>query len=238
VTALVAEGLVAGYGSTTVLRGVDLVVPSGAVVALLGANGAGKTTMLRALSGALPISAGSVRVGGEEVSEHPPHRRAAAGLALIPEGRGIFRELTVRENLALFAAAAGDPEGQERAVAAFPKLGQRFDQLAGTMSGGEQQMLALTRASIGPPAVVMFDEVSMGLAPVVVDEIFGFVSALSSAQTSMLLVEQYVHRALAVADYVYILDRGSINFAGEPSELAGEDVFERYLAGADAGAGA
>jgi branched-chain amino acid transport system ATP-binding protein len=228
---LEARGIHAGYQATPVLRDVDLTVPRGAVVALLGPNGAGKTTLLRVLSGTIPPTAGTVRLDGQDITTWPPHRRLRAGMALIPEGRGIFRELTVRVNLALFAAAVDDGDAEARAVEAFPKLGQRLDQVAGTLSGGEQQMLSLCRAHIGDPGLVLLDEVSMGLAPVVVDEIFAFLARLAASGRSLLLVEQYVDRALAIADYVYLLDRGRVAFAGEPAELAADDVFARYLAG-------
>lgn len=223
------QGITAGYGATTVLRGIDLVVPDRAVVALLGANGAGKTTLLRVACGLLSPSAGRVFVDGNDVTGRRPHVLQKAGVCHIPEGRGVFPNLTVRENLELQAAPAQRRAGVARAVEAFPPLGNRLGQLAGTMSGGEQQMLALARAYVQHPHTVLLDEVSMGLAPRIVDEIFEFLSRLAAEGTSLLLVEQYVTRALAVADYVYVLNRGRLSFAGDPSELDQGSVFEQYL---------
>jgi branched-chain amino acid transport system ATP-binding protein len=228
------EGVVAGYAETTVLRGVTLSVPERSVVALLGANGAGKTTLLRVASGLLRPTAGRMTLDGADVTGHRPHQLAAAGVCHVPEGRGVFPSLTVRENLAL-QAGSGGPDGLERAVSAFPRLGERLSQTAGTLSGGEQQMLALARAYLANPKVMLLDEVSMGLAPKIVDEIFVFLDRLAHEGSSLLLVEQYVTRALALADYVYLMHRGTIAFCAEPSELADEDVFARYL-GTEVGA--
>jgi branched-chain amino acid transport system ATP-binding protein len=152
-----------------------------------------------------------------------------AGVCHVPEGRGVFPSLTVRENLTLFAAREQRRDAQERAVSAFPPLGARLDQIAGSMSGGEQQMLALARAYIRPAPVVLLDEVSMGLAPKLVDEIFEFLHRLAAEGRSLLIVEQFVAKALAIADYVYLLNRGRVVFAGEPSELADTDVFAQYV---------
>jgi branched-chain amino acid transport system ATP-binding protein len=225
------SGLWAGYGGGPVLRGVDLVVPDGAVVALLGANGAGKTTLLRVASGLLASTQGQLVMDGEDVTGRPPHGMVAAGICHVPEGRGVFPSLTVRDNLRLQAAPSDRQAALERAVSAFPRLGERLEQLAGTMSGGEQQMLALARTYVQSPAVVLLDEVSMGLAPKVVDEIFDFLALLRSEGRALLLVEQYVTRALEAADWVYLLHRGEIAFAGEPAELAGRDVFAEYVGG-------
>jgi branched-chain amino acid transport system ATP-binding protein len=226
---LSAVRLDVGYGDTMVLRDVSLTVPAASVVALLGANGAGKTTLLRAVSGLLRPRAGRVTFDGTDVTGRAPHRLAALGLHHIPEGRGVFPALTVEENLVVYSHKGHEQEAVERAVDAFPRLGQRMRQPAGTMSGGEQQMLALARAYVQRPRMVLLDEVSMGLAPVLVDEVLAFLDRLSKEGAALLLVEQYVNKALAIADYVYILSRGRVSFAGEPSELAGEDVFEQYL---------
>jgi branched-chain amino acid transport system ATP-binding protein len=223
------DGISAGYGDTPVLRDVHLSVPAGAVVALLGANGAGKTTLLRVASGLLVPTAGHVRLDEQVVTGQAPAALAARGLCHVPEGRGVFPNLTVRENLVLFAVPGDEEAGIDRAVTAFPRLGERLDQLAGTMSGGEQQMLALARAYVRQARIVLLDEVSMGLAPRVVDEIFLFLTRLASDGVALLLVEQFVTKALAVARYVSILKRGQIVFAGEPAELQDEDVFARYL---------
>ena len=223
------EGIRAGYGRTEVLHGVDIVVPPGSAVALLGANGAGKSTLLRVASGLLPARAGTITLGGKQVVDSAPHVRARRGLCLIPEGRAIFRQLTVRQNLAMHVGGKGVEAAIERAVAAFPVLGERLEQIAGTLSGGQQQMLAVARALVVDAEVVLADELSVGLAPVVVDEIFEAVAVLRAQGRSLLLVEQYVDRALAVADYVYILHKGSIVFVGEPAQARSADIFSQYL---------
>jgi branched-chain amino acid transport system ATP-binding protein len=231
---LTLENVVAGYGGTTVLRGVDLVVPDASVVALLGANGAGKTTLLRVASGLLHPTSGRLTLGGEDITRKSPHELVARGVCHVPEGRGIFPSLTVRDNLILQSPKGAEKTAIERAVSAFPRLGERLSQLAGTLSGGEQQMLALARTYVQNPRVILLDEVSMGLAPKIVDEIFDFLALLREQGAALLLVEQYVTRALAIADYVYLLNRGELAFAGEPAELDGTDVFSQYV-GADLG---
>src|SRR5262245_19861497 len=170
---LTLDNVVAGYAETTVLRGVSLTVPESSVVALLGANGAGKTTLLRVASGLLRPTAGTMTLDGTDVTSWHPHQLASRGVCHVPEGRGIFRTLTVRENLSL-QAGSGGKDSLERAVHAFPRLGERLGQTAGTLSGGEQQMLALARSYIAEPKIMLLDEVSMGLAPKIVDEIFEF----------------------------------------------------------------
>jgi branched-chain amino acid transport system ATP-binding protein len=219
----------AGYGQTTVLRGVSLVVPDGAVVALLGANGAGKTTLLRAASGMLPVTRGRVELDGEDLTGARVETIARRGMAHIPEGRSIYPRMTVRENISLFSRRGDEAGAIDRATAAFPRLGERLSQVAGTLSGGEQQMLALARCYVTSPKVILVDEVSVGLAPKVIDEIFAFLETLVAHGTALLLVEQYVTRALAMADYVYILKKGLITFAGEPFELDAQDVFREYV---------
>jgi branched-chain amino acid transport system ATP-binding protein len=226
------DGVIAGYGDSTVLRGVHVKVPPGRVVALLGPNGAGKTTLLRVASGLLRPTAGDVRLDGASLRGRPADAFARAGVCHIPEGRGIFRSMTVRENL-LLQAPAGEEDGAiSKAVDAFPRLGERLGQTAGTMSGGEQQMLALARAYLAKPTYVFLDEVSMGLAPRIVDEIFHFLRRLADEGVALLLVEQYVVRALGIADFVFILNQGTIAFAGEPGELDEAEVFRNYV-GAD-----
>jgi branched-chain amino acid transport system ATP-binding protein len=222
------DNIVAGYAETTVLRGVSLTVPDSSVVALLGANGAGKTTLLRVASGLLRPTSGTMTLNGVDVTGHRPHQLAGRGVCHVPEGRGIFPSLTVRENLSL-ASGPGGRDALDKAVHAFPRLGERLSQTAGTMSGGEQQMLSLARSYIADPKVMLLDEVSMGLAPKIVDEIFEFLGRVAHEGASLLLVEQYVTRALALADYVYLMNRGQIAYRGEPSELEDEDVFARYL---------
>jgi branched-chain amino acid transport system ATP-binding protein len=223
------SGVRAGYGGHVVLKDVTLEVPAGSVVALLGANGAGKTTLLRVASGLLRPMAGTLSLDGDDVTGHRPHQLVAGGVCHVPEGRGIFPTLTVRENLRMQCRSGNEADEIQRAVDIFPALSRRISQAAGTLSGGEQQMLALARAYIQRPRVALLDEVSMGLAPVVVDEIFNFISLLAQEGSSLLLVEQYVTRALAVADIVYLLHRGEITFAGEPSEIQEGDLFREYV---------
>jgi branched-chain amino acid transport system ATP-binding protein len=224
------RGITAGYGGHTVLRDVTLVVPHCSVVALLGPNGAGKTTLLRVASGLLRPTAGRVLLDGIDVTGQPPHRLARAGVCHVPEGRGIFRSLSVRDNIRLQANERAAPRGPIPAAAeAFPRLGDRLGQRADTMSGGEQQMLALTRAYTSGARTVLLDEVSMGLAPKIIDEIFGYLRALAAAGAALLLVEQYVARALELADFVYVLQKGSVQFVGESHELGEERILASYL---------
>lgn len=222
-------GVDAGYSGTQVLRDVEVHVPDGSVVALLGANGAGKTTALRVACGAVRPTRGDVLLDGHVLTGSAPHEITRRGVCHVPEGRGIFPSLSVRENLLLQSPRGQEDDAVQRAVETFPVLGRRLEQLAGTMSGGEQQMLALSRAYVQQARVVLLDEVSMGLAPKVVDEIFTFLVSLAATGASLLLVEQYVSKALELSDYVYLLDRGRVVFAGEPAELADQDVFARYL---------
>ena len=217
------------YGATVVLRDVTVVVPSGSVVAILGPNGAGKTTLLGAASGLLGVKAGSVRLDREDCAGLPFDERARRGLCHITEGRSIFPSLSVRDNLRLFSPAADEDHAIDRAVLAFPRLGQRINQIAGTMSGGEQQMLAMSRAYVCQAPLVLLDEPSMGLAPMVIDEIFDYLARLASEGTSILIAEQYVGRALSLADRVFILSRGRVAFAGEPGEIEGADIFSAYV---------
>jgi branched-chain amino acid transport system ATP-binding protein len=225
------RGVSAGYDAGLVLRDVSITVPSGSVVALLGANGAGKTTLLKVAAGHLRPAGGKVFLDGREVTGQGPDKRARAGMCHVPEGRGIFPSLSVAENLRMQAPRSVDRKGIGRAVAAFPRLGERLAQRAGTMSGGEQQMLALARAYVSAPKLVLLDEVSMGLAPRIVDEIFVHLRHLAATGISLLLVEQYVSRALELADYVYVLDRGRVRFVGEPEEFSKETIAQSYLGG-------
>jgi len=227
--ALELAGVHAGYGRTTVLRGVDLSVPQGATVALLGANGAGKTTLLRAVAGLLPLRDGEIRLAGRPAPSSADGR-ARAGLCLVPEGRGIFPRLTVEENVALFAGGRRRrAEAFDRVAGVFPVLAQRRSQVAGTMSGGQQQMLAFSRALCTDASVILADELSFGLAPIVLDELFEAVAGLRDAGRSLLIVEQFVDRVMGLADWIYVLDKGTVTFVGEPAQLADGRVFERYL---------
>ena len=219
----------AGYGSQTVIRDITLIVPDRSVVALLGPNGAGKTTTMKVAAGLLRPTAGAMRLGGQDATGWSPHQLAQAGVCYVPEGRGIFRELTVRDNLRLQAPPALQKEAVERATEAFPVLGQRLNQRAGTLSGGEQQMLALAHAWLSSPKLVLVDEVSLGLAPKLVDQIFQYLHEITKQGVALLLVEQYVSRALELADYVYILKKGRIQLVAEPAQLNDEDILASYL---------
>jgi branched-chain amino acid transport system ATP-binding protein len=223
------RNITAGYGPHTVLRDVTLVVPDHSVVALLGANGAGKTTLLRVASGLLRPRRGQVLVDGVDLTGAPAYDLARAGVCHVPEGRGVFPSLSVRDNIRLQAPRSVDLAAVDLATEAFPRLGERLTQRAGTMSGGEQQMLALAHAYVAKPATVLLDEVSMGLAPKIVDEIFVHLRRLATAGAALLLVEQYVARALELADYVYVMNKGRIEFVGDPSEVGDDTVLASYL---------
>jgi branched-chain amino acid transport system ATP-binding protein len=223
------EQISAGYGDAMVLRDVSLAVPTGSVVALLGPNGAGKTTTLRVASGLLRPAAGEVTLDGCALQGKPADVYARAGICHVPEGRGIFRSLTVRENLLLQAPPGEEGSALDRAVEVFPRLGERMAQRAGTMSGGEQQMLAVARAYLASPTLVLLDEVSLGLAPKIVDEIFEFLGRLADSGVALLVVEQYITRALAIADFVFVLNQGQVVFAGETDELDEAELFRTYV---------
>ena len=224
----------AAYGRIEVLRGVSFSIPRGSVVALLGPNGAGKTTTLKLASGQMAPTSGSVRVGGVPLSSSvSPDDLVRVGMCTVPEGRGIFPNLTVEENLRL-AAYAGDVaerEIRDRAFDRFPRLAERRTQLAGKMSGGEQQMLAMSRALATDPALLLLDELSMGLAPLIVDELYGIVRQLAEEGISILVVEQFARTAMAVADYGVVMVNGRITSVGEPADLAA-DIEAAYLGGA------
>lgn len=223
------DDVTAGYGRTTVLRGVSFAVQPGTVTAMLGANGAGKTTVLRTASGLVRPSAGEVRIGGRPANRRAPYQRAKDGFCLIPEGRGVFRSLTVRDNLRLQVPPWRRGAAVEEAIEAFPVLGERIGQTAGTMSGGQQQMLALARAYLAKPKIVALDEVSMGLAPKIVDEIFASLHTLAEAGVALLIVEQYVQRALALADQVVLMDHGSPSYVGPAADLDEAELMRTYL---------
>ena len=223
------RNITAGYDTGTVLRDVSLTVPDQATVALLGPNGAGKTTLLRVASGLLKPYSGQILIDGEEVTNFPPHKMSRKGIIHVPEGRGIFPSLSVSDNILLQSPPGEFRKSFQTATATFPRLGERARQIARTMSGGEQQMLALSHAYVGNPKVVLLDEVSMGLAPKIVEEIFQYLTDLGKQGVAQLLVEQYVGQALKMADYVYILDRGGISFAGEPGEISEETIMNSYL---------
>jgi branched-chain amino acid transport system ATP-binding protein len=211
----------AGYGRIEVLHGLDLVVPHGSVFALLGPNGAGKTTTLKVASGRLRPAAGCVHVGGAHINGAKPAAIARAGICSIPEGRGIFPNLTVTENLRMMTfRGLSTGEVEEKAYGRFPRLSERRNQLAGTLSGGEQQMLAMSRALTTDPVLLLLDEISMGLAPLIVAELYELVRQLAASGIAILLVEQFARTALAVADYAAVLAQGRIELIGEPADVA------------------
>ena len=219
----------AGYGGTTVLRDVSISLPPSRIVALLGPNGAGKTTALRVIAGLLRPQAGAVLLDGDDVTKLSPADRARKGICLVPEGRGVFPTLTVRENLRLQVPPWRRGHPVDPAIEAFPVLGERIDQPAGALSGGQQQMLSVARAFLAAPKAVLLDEVSMGLAPKVVDAIYSGIARLAATGISLLIVEQYINRALSIADDVVLLDRGSIGYDGPASALDESTIMQSYL---------
>ncbi|MFA5890487.1 MAG: ABC transporter ATP-binding protein [Actinomycetota bacterium] len=224
----------ARYGRFVALKNVALAVPEGSVVALLGPNGVGKTTLLRTVSGMLRPSRGEILFDGARIDGASDHAIARKGLTHIPEGRGIFVGLTVRENLAMAAFGGTTAGALERVYELFPILQRRQNQIAGTLSGGEQQMLSLARAVIRTPRLLMVDELSLGLAPKIVHELFDTLDEIRRLGTTILLVEQYVRYALRIADIVTILHKGSVAFIGEPGELARGALAAAYLGGSQA----
>lgn len=210
----------AAYGRIEVLRGVDLTIPRGSVVALLGPNGAGKTTLLKVISGQLGSTAGHVHLSGHHVNGASPDALARAGLCTIPEGRGIFPNLTVSDNLRLVTySGVRESIVFEKAFDQFPRLAERRNQLAGTLSGGEQQMLAMSRALSAEPALLLLDELSMGLAPLIVEELYEIVAQIAESGVSVLIVEQFARTALAVAEYAAVMQHGRILAVGEPADV-------------------
>jgi branched-chain amino acid transport system ATP-binding protein len=237
------QNLQAAYGKVEVLHGISLEVPKGQLVTLIGSNGAGKTTTMRAISGMIKPRGGSVTLAGRDITGMDSHRIARAGLAHSPEGRRVFATMSVLDNLLLGAFprfTGARPKGQvqqdlERALELFPRLKERRQQLAGTLSGGEQQMLAMARAVMLNPDVVLLDEPSMGLAPILVDEVFRIIARLKSEGVTMLLVEQFAQAALNVADYGYVLENGSIAVHGPGESLRNDPkVVAAYLGGGQA----
>ena len=235
-SSLKIAGLEVAYGRTEAVRQIDIDVPAGRVVCLIGANGAGKTSTMRAISGLKRPKAGQILLDGQDIAGLPAHRIAALGVLQVPEGRQVFAELTIAENLALGAYLVRDKaeisRRQERVLARFPRLRERLGQAAGSMSGGEQQMLALGRALMGGPKVLLLDEPSMGLAPLFVDEIFHIISDLKREGTTILLVEQNASAALEVADDAYVLENGRIVLSGSAADVAEDpNVAAAYLGG-------
>ena len=230
------KGLKVAYGGIHALKGIDLHVAQGELVALIGSNGAGKTTLLKTLAGLLHPSAGKIHYAGESLQHSASHQRVRKGMALVPEGRGIFARLTVQENLQMGAYSRSDQNeistDLSRMVELFPRLAERKDQLAGTLSGGEQQMVAIARALMSRPKLLMLDEPSMGLAPMMVEKIFHTIRDISAQGVSILLVEQNARLALQAAQRGYVLESGMITLTGAASDLLGSDAVQRAYLGA------
>ncbi len=237
---LIIENLQAGYGKVQVLHGVSIHVPKGKIVTLIGSNGAGKTTTMRAISGMIKPESGKVTLAGQDITGLDSHQIAKRGLAHSPEGRRVFPTLSVLDNIRLGAFVRytnarpkGDVESDlQKALEMFPRLKERTHQLAGTLSGGEQQMLAMARAVMLNPEVFLLDEPSMGLAPILVEEVFHIISRLKSQGVTMLLVEQFAAAALKVADYGYVLENGRISVHGPADKLKDDPAVKAaYLGG-------
>ncbi len=218
------DQLEVAYGAIQAVKGVSLEVKAGEVIAIIGANGAGKSSLLRCIAGLEPASGGRITIAGEDCTRLAPHKRVGLGVALSPEGRGVFPDQTVRENLLLGAyARRADKAGVQRAIERefqrFPRLREREGQLAGTLSGGEQQMLAIARALMSEPRLLLLDEPSLGLAPLIVEQIFKAIRELRESGLTILLVEQMAKQALGVADRAYVLETGRITLQGSGAEL-------------------
>jgi branched-chain amino acid transport system ATP-binding protein len=232
---LEVTGLEVRYGGIRAVKGIDLKVEERELVCLIGANGAGKSSTLRAISGLMTAPPGAVRYAGRDLAGTRAFERARAGLVMVPEGRGVFPQLTVDENLAMGAYARTDREigaDRERMYGLFPRLKERRGQTGGTLSGGEQQMLAIARALMSRPKLLLLDEPSMGLAPIVVQRIFEVVSEINAAGATILLVEQNARLALAIAARAYVMESGAITLSGPAREIANDPkVIEAYLGG-------
>jgi branched-chain amino acid transport system ATP-binding protein len=226
---LTLDAVTAGYGDSIVLRQVSLEVGDGEVVALLGPNGAGKTTLLRTATGFVKPRSGKVNFAGEDLTGHAPYAFVRRGVCHLPEGRGIFPSLTVQENLTIQSRSRAMADSLAEATALFPVLGSRLKQTAGSLSGGEQQMLALSRAYITHPKIVLVDEASLGLSPIMVDKIYEALAELVTRGMSIVVVEQYVQKALALAKTVYILSRGEIIHHGPANQIDTDTIYQTYL---------
>ena len=231
---LEARGLAVSYGGIRAVKGIDLAIEAGELVCLIGANGAGKTTTLKALCGLLSPAAGDIVYSGASIARRPSHELVRLGIALVPEGRGIFGRLTVEENLLMGAYSRNDKPGirqdLERMYGLFPRLAERRGQKAGTMSGGEQQMLAIGRALMSRPRLLLLDEPSMGLAPIMVQKIFETIQAISSEGVTLLLVEQNALAALEISHRGYVMESGAITLADDARALlANPQVRQAYL---------
>ena len=238
-TLLSIDHVSVNYGAVQAIRDVSFTVGRGEIVTLIGANGAGKSTILRALSGIVRTEAGSIVHDGKSIAGLPPHRIARLGIAHVPEGRGVFANMSVRENLEMGGYTRSSrkevEESFERVFALFPRLAERASQLAGTLSGGEQQMLAIGRGLVQRPDLLLLDEPSMGLSPVLVSEIFRMIEEINNAGTTILLVEQNASMALSIADRAHVLETGEIVLSGKASVLLGDPKVRAAYLGADEG---
>lgn len=223
------------YGMIQALKGISFEVNQGEIIALIGANGAGKTTTLHAVTGLLPIKAGEIRFGGTDITKIPAHKIVSMGMAHVPEGRRVFAQLSVYENLRMGAYTRKDKEEFKKTLEMiyqkFPRLKERRNQLAGTLSGGEQQMLAMGRALMSQPKIILMDEPSMGLSPIYVNEIFKIIEEVSAAGVTVLLVEQNAKKALSIADRAYVLETGNIVLSGKASELLNDESIKKAYLG-------
>lgn len=234
---LEVDNIHAYYGNIHALKGVSLTVEEGEIVSLIGGNGAGKTTTLRAISGLMTPRVGAIRFEGENIADYPPHSLVSRGIAMVPEGRGVFAKLTVEENLEMGAYHRKDKAGIsadiEHAYELFPRLGERRKQVAGTMSGGEQQMLAMTRALMSKPRLLLLDEPSMGLAPVLVELIFDTIEEINKDGMTVLLVEQNAHMALQIANRGYVIQTGEIVLSDSAETLRADPTVQKAYLGID-----
>ncbi len=223
------------YGMIQALKGISFEVNEGEVIALIGANGAGKTTTLHALTSLVPVKSGSILFEGQDIRKIPAHKIVSMGMAHVPEGRRVFAQLSVYENLKMGAYTRKDKEEikqtLEMVYKRFPRLEERKNQLAGTLSGGEQQMLAMGRALMSHPKIILMDEPSMGLSPIFVNEIFNIIQEVSKSGTTVLLVEQNAKKALSIADRAYVLETGKIALSGDAKELMNDDSIKKAYLG-------
>ena len=228
------ESLEVYYGAINALKGISFNVEQGEIIALIGANGAGKTTTLHTITGLIPSRSGSIRLNGKDITRIPAHKIVSMGMAHVPEGRRVFAQLSVYENLMLGAYTRSDKaeisDSLERVFERFPRLKERRTQSAGTLSGGEQQMLAMGRALMSKPSIILMDEPSMGLSPLYVNEIFDIIREINKSGTTVLLVEQNAKKALSMANRAYVLETGKISLSGDAKELMNNDeVKKAYL---------
>lgn len=232
---LEVKGLQVHYGMIQAIKGIDFEVNKGEVIALIGANGAGKTTILHTVTGLIPASAGTVNFEGKDITKIPGHKIVSLGMAHVPEGRRVFAQLSVYDNLLMGAYTRKSKqeieETMEIVFSRFPRLKERRRQLAGTLSGGEQQMLAMGRALMSHPSIILMDEPSMGLSPIFVNEIFNIIKDVSKSGTTVLLVEQNAKKALAIADRAYVLETGNIVLSGDAKELMNNDQIKKAYLG-------